>query len=274
MSSLPEPLARFRTELEDAIRRELEAQARSHGRGARVLRAVRRRPGRALLAVSTVAAATAVALFVSTPWKSSPGFLEEVQAAIAPRAGTVLHVKILITDRRPARCKVRWAPVEYWIDQTPPYKSRGFESVKGPDICKPGTQLEIGQEGISKPVLVFRPPNRLEAVPSFRIDPDASPDPAANLRRAIEKGTAHHEGTTVIDGRRFERIRIDCDRARSTRCESTYTYVDPKTFQPRRTVHGDGRFVSDYVTYEHLPGTPANRALADIRAQHPNATGP
>ena len=48
MSSLPESLLRFRTELEAAIRRELEAQAtaRSNGRGARLLHAVRRRPGR------------------------------------------------------------------------------------------------------------------------------------------------------------------------------------------------------------------------------------
>ena len=40
-SALPESLARFRTELEDAIRRELDAQAtaRSNGRGACVLRA-------------------------------------------------------------------------------------------------------------------------------------------------------------------------------------------------------------------------------------------
>jgi hypothetical protein len=33
-------------------------------------------------------------------------------------------------------------------------------------------------------------------------------------------------------------------------------------------------YVQDFVTYEYLPGTPANRALADIRAQHPDATGP
>jgi hypothetical protein len=28
----------------------------------------------------------------------------------------------------------------------------------------------------------------------------------------------------------------------------------------------------DFVTYEYLDGTPENRALADIRAQHPDAT--
>jgi RNA polymerase sigma-70 factor (ECF subfamily) len=84
MSSLPESLVRFRTELEDAIRRELEARAtaRSNGRGARVLRAVGRRPGRTTLAVAAVAGAVAAALFVSSPWKTSPGFLERAQAAL------------------------------------------------------------------------------------------------------------------------------------------------------------------------------------------------
>ena len=275
MSSLPDSLLRFRTELEEAIGRELEAQAtaRSNGRGARMLRAVRRRPGRTTLAFAAVAGAAAAALFVSSPWKGSPGFLEEVRAAIAPRAGTVLHVKGVITDNAPARCKVTWPPVEYWVDLTPPHKWRSFESTKGADICKPGTSIEIGGELGSKQVLVFRPPNTLARVPGFPIDPNVGPDPVANLRRAIDSGTARHDGRTVLAGRTVERIRIDC-RPRDRRCQPYYTYVDPKTFYPVRTVILDGRFVHDFVTYEYLPGTPANRALADIRAQHPSATGP
>ena len=61
-------LARLLGELEDAMRREPEAQAtaRSNGWGARVLRAVRRRPGRTMLAFAAVAGAAAAALFVSS----------------------------------------------------------------------------------------------------------------------------------------------------------------------------------------------------------------
>src|SRR5262245_38210106 len=128
MSSLPESLTRFRTELEGAIRRELEAQAtaRSKGSGARVLRAIRRRPGRTTLALAAIAGAAAAALFVSSPWKSSPGFLEKAQAALAQPPGTILHFKLVMTDNS-AGCKVMHPPVEYWIDLTPPHNWRGFD---------------------------------------------------------------------------------------------------------------------------------------------------
>ena len=64
-------LARLLGELEEAMGREPEAQAsaRSNGWRARVLRAVRRRPGRTVLAFVAVAGAAAAALFVSSPWK-------------------------------------------------------------------------------------------------------------------------------------------------------------------------------------------------------------
>ena len=93
MSSLPESLVRFRTELEDAIRRELEAQAtaRSNGWGARVLRAVRRRPGRTTLAFAAVAGAAAAALFVSSPWKARPASWKKCRRRSRPGRDGVAH---------------------------------------------------------------------------------------------------------------------------------------------------------------------------------------
>jgi hypothetical protein len=287
MSTLPESLLRFRTELENAIGRELEAEAaaRSNGWAGRVLRAVRRRPGRTTLAVATVAGAAAAALFVSSPWTSPPGFLEQVQAALTPRAGTVLHFKVVMTANLP-ECKVTHPPSESWGDLTPPYNWRAID-VRQTDICKPGTSVEIGAEGASrKPVLLFRPPNTLAPTQGWPNDPDAAKDPYGNVRQAIADGTAHDEGRTAIDGRPVERIRIDCDQAKYAGCDPTYWYVDPESFLPVRTLSGPGLrpgpgatctapcFVQDFVTYEYLSGTPANRALADIRAQHPDATGP
>jgi hypothetical protein len=288
MSSLPESLVRFRAELDDAIRRELEAQetARSNGRGAGALRAVRRRPGRVMLAVAAVAGAGAAALFVSSPWKGSPGFLEQVQAAIAPRVGTVLHMKLVMSQNRPG-CKVTHPAIEAWVDLSPPYNLRAFE-VKQTDPCKAGTSIEIGASASRKRTLVFRPPNSLESTVEWPYDPGLKPDPYGGLRQAIDDGTAHLQGRTVLeDGQVVERVRIDCgDDAISPGCEPRYWYVDPETFLPVRTLSGPGLrpgpgatcraecYVQDFLAYEYLPGTPANRALADIRAQHPDATGP
>ena len=286
MSSLPESLLHFRTELEGAIGRELDAQAAapSSGWGARVLRAVRRRPGRTALAFAAVAGAAVAALFVSSPWKTPPGFLEQVEAAITPRAGTVLHTKLVMTMKM-LECTVTHPPLESWVDLTPPHNYRSFD-VKQTEICKAGTSVEIGGETSSrKPTLLFLPPNTLTTTRGWPGDPSLDPDPFGNLRRAIDDGTAHRLGRTVLDGRTVERIGIDCSHAMFPGC-AIYAYVDPKTFLPRRTMSGPGLrpgpgasctapcFIQDFVTYEYLPGTAANRALADIRAQHPNATGP
>jgi hypothetical protein len=285
MSSLPESLLRFRTELEDAIRRELEAQAtaRSNGWGARVLRAVRRRPGRTTLALAAVAGAVAAALFVSSPWKTSPGFLEQVQAAIAPQAGTVLHVKLVMTGNL-VGCTITQPPSESWADLSPPHKYRVIGLLGSTDPCKAGTSIEYGGEPTSRKALVFLPPNTLAISRLFAYELDSDPDPYGRIRQAIDDGTAHLEGRTVLDGRTVERIRLDCNHAKFPTCDPIYVYVDPETFLPVRSLSGPGIrpgpggscaaecYIQDFETYEYLPGTPANRALADIRAQHPNAT--
>jgi hypothetical protein len=224
------------------------------------------------LVVAAVAGAAAAALFVGSPWGTSPGFLERAQAAVAPRPGTVLHFKVVMTENR-AECRVTHPAVEYWVDLTPPHSYRALE-VKQTDICSAGTSIEIGAVGDSRePTVVFRPPNTLATTLEWPNDPDLDHDPWGNVRQAIDEGTAHHVGRTVLDGRPVERIRVDCDHARFPNCDPIDAYVDPETYLPVRTVAG-GRFVQDFVTYEYLPGTAANRALADIRAQHPDATGP
>ena len=174
-----------------------------------------------------------------------------------------------------------------WVDLTPPHNWRAFD-VDQTDICKAGTSIEIGRDRDSgKPTLVFVPPNTLATTPEW---PDAflDPDPYGGIRQAIEDGTAHVQGRTVLEnGQVVERIRIDCgDDAITPGCEPRYWYVDPETFLPVRTLAGPGLrpgpgasctapcFSGDFLAYEYLPGTPANRALADIRAQHPDATGP
>ena len=280
---MPDPIVGLKRELLAAAERQHQhAAAVDAGRRRLRLFSSRKRVG---LTAATAAVVAAAALVFTAPWGTSPGFLEEVQARLTPPAGSVLHFKLVMTENR-VGCKVTHPPVEYWIDLTPPHRWRGFE-VQQTDICTAGALIELGGEA-RKPTLVFRPPNTLEQTKAWTPDPDQEVDldPYGDLRQAIEDGTAHREGRTLLeDGRRVERIRQDCDQAKYPRCGSIYIYVDPETFMPVRSLSGPGLrpgsgatctapcFVQDFVTYDYLPGTPANRTLADIRAQHPDAIG-
>jgi hypothetical protein len=240
-------------------------------RGTRVLRLIRRRPGRAGLVLATVVVATAAALLVENPWKSSPGFLERAEAALTPPDGTVLHFVVVVAAPDGPKCTFKNRPSEYWVDRTPPYTYRAFE-VNQPNPCKAGTSIEIGGEAASrKPTLMFRRPNTLATIGRWPVPP-TGPDWVASLRQALGDGTARHAGRRVLDGQTVERIRIACSHAKFAMCTPTYAYVDPETLYPVRVELAGGRFYQDFVTYEYLPGTRRNRALADIRAKHPDAT--
>ena len=313
MSTLPDSLVRFRTELEDAIRRELEAPetGRSSGRGARVLRAVRRRPGRTTVAIAAVAGAAAAALFVGSPRESSPAFsLARAQAALTPPAGMILHAKWqTLRTSREFGCTVTLRPNEFWADLSMTQTNTGTVIVGDPKsyrlietlwpstdapnrhsmACGRSTTTEIG--GTRYDALMFVPPDKLRSVPA-RDELSGGLggwDLIADLRRALAAGMAHHEGQTELDGRSVERIRVDFCPRRLKACSAPthYWYVDSKTFRPvqwecpNNCMTFGWRFgllhfevVNRYETYEYLPRTAANLALTDIRAQHPDATGP
>src|SRR5215207_8217876 len=293
---------------------------------------VARRSGYAALAVLVIAGATATALFVNTPWSSSPGFLERAEAALATPEDSVLHMKwevrSSVTD--PA-CSITRGPNEMWIDQESPHRYRTILDDPPPAgadprslACAAGTKREVG--GTVDPScspaeqancttvdsLEFEAPNTLRDTPLQFVLP---PDPVAMLREAIRSGNAHDEGRMQIDGRTLERIRIDgpglgddgvfsSSACAFPSCTFGDAYVDPDTFYPVEmraptmlvvappegegphlpdgVVIGDGHgfgralaqiHVADrYLTFEYLPRNSANLALADIRAQHPDAT--
>jgi hypothetical protein len=287
--------ARLLGELKDAIGHEPEAQesARSNGRGARVLRAMRRRPGRAMLAFAAVAGAVAAALFVSSPWKTAPGFLEQVQAALTPPPGRILHVKWdhIFTSEDPA-CTSTLSH-EFWIDTTPPHRYRaivplpadpGSADPYGLLPCPSSTPAEVGGD-LGKPNLRFVPPNRLVRDRALYFS-SVDQDPWAFVREMISEGRAHREGTVQLDGRTVERVRFDPDPPASCQApghcptEPSYGYFDPETLElvawdyardpTRPGIRGRER----YQAYEYLPRTDDNLALTDIRAQHPDAIGP
>jgi hypothetical protein len=272
------------------------------GRGARVLRAIRKRPGRTALALAAVAGAAAAALFIASPWKSSPGFLERAQAALTPPPGSILHIKwdMMTTILTDPACRGT-SSREIWIDQTPPYTYRALLPPGDPPAILPDqakadprelfcatvtSSNEFGGELNKERVLRFVPPNTLSIQPGrlyFELDP------AAGLRNAMSQGRAHREGTTQLDGRTVERVRFDPSAScRPPRCPQgpAYGYFDPETLYPVALDFGTRKWppvgepvvrirtLSRYLTYEYLPRTDDNLALTDIRAQHPNATGP
>jgi hypothetical protein len=260
----------------------------------------RRRWSRRAVAVVPPAAAVGAlalaALFVSTPWTTSPGFLERAQAALTPPSGTIFHYRseATMTSTDPA-CTVRRGPNEFWIDQTPPHRFRALLNDlpdPGADpralVCSTGIPGEVGGTLGDPPeqTLVFEPPNTLRGSRMKFLMPQ--PDPLSQLRQAISDGSAHHEGKAQVEGRTVERIRIDpASTCPFPDCPPgpTYVYVDPETFYPVEVrapaavglVNGPVLWhdiVVRYDTYEFLPRTDANLALTDIRAQHPDATGP
>jgi hypothetical protein len=294
--------ARLAQAMGEEARRAAAANDRKT-RLAGLLRLIRTRPRSSALAFGTLVAAAAAALFLSAPWSSSPGFLERAEAALTPPAGRVLHEQIDTTSTwtRPI-CRVTGTQVEVWIDTTPPHSYRVLLNDLPPDAanadprtprCSSGRASEIGGTYRSIQSLRFVPPNRL--IP-YAVQIRFDLDPAASLREAISAGRAHDEGKAQFDGRTVERIRIDppsaCPALASCLREPAYVYVDPETFYPvalevttsqTEIAGGPGgssyrhvrvRDVARYQTFEYLPRTNANLALTDIRAQHPNATGP
>ena len=284
---MPDPIAQLKHEL-------LAAAERQHGQPAAARAGPRRwrlwGENRLLQAAAAVAIVAAAVLFVASPWKSSPGFLERAEAALTPPVGSVLHMKWeTTTTSKDFSCSVTRGPEEIWIDQTPPHRYRGLMQPPpdpvglGPRAlaCSRGEKFELGGTLDAGPTLWFVPPNTLTVRQTLIL----APDPVAALREAIDAGRAHQEGPTQLDGRTVERIRIDPARDCPIQggCGREYVYVDTETYHPVQTESPNGyitlpgqrlRFdvVQRYQTFEYLPRTAANLALSDIRAQHPDAT--
>ena len=298
-----DPIADLKHELLAAAERQQRHAAAGAGRRRLRLASGRNR----LLLAATVAVAAALALFASSPWKTPPGFVERVQAAVAPPPGSILHMKWELTSTsRDFKCTVTYGPNEIWIDQTPPHTYRVLLSdfnVGGADLralaCSGGMAAELGGTfdpvGLlgpldpswkaRRPPVRFVPPNTLSS--SYRNRPFHFDDPVKDLREWLSSRRAHDEGTVQLDGRSVDRIRIDppsfCPSSSCPR-KPNYVYADPETFYPVQIECDCGvialpgrpvlRFhmVTRLLTYELLPRTAANLALTDIRAQHPDAT--
>ena len=259
---------------------------------------------------AAVAVAAAAALFITTPWSNSPGFLARAEAALTPPTDMILHAKLAQTTACSGRT-VRWT-AQFWADEhtgryrglfrdpLQPYPFRYFtlKEITSTLGCERGSSYEAGvvlgprnllvwsdqQKRFVRTTVLLRfvPPNTLYRYP-FDVGLDTSfgrvpaLDPVKAVRRAIHAGRAHDQGRTKLDGRTVERIRFDpCHFRKPTDCtdnalnEGGYAYVDPKTYYPVE-IRAHGAGTTRFSTYEYLPRTAANLALTNIRAQHPHA---
>ena len=288
---MSDPVTDLKQELLAAAERQHGHSAVPVGRGG--LRGHQARK-RLLLTSAALSIAAAVALLFTAPWSNSPSFLARAEAALTPPNGTILHMRWEVTTSTSSDsgCTVTRGPSEIWIDQARPHRYRVLLNDLPPDpanadprvlACSSGTPSELGGALDTGETLRFVPPNTLTFNPLQFVSP---PDPVTDLREAISAGRAHDEGKTQLNGRTLERIRIDpTSDCHDPSCKPHYWYVDPETFYPVET-RGTGaiapldrpavqlHIVMRYLTFEYLPRTAANLALTDIRAQHPNATGP
>jgi hypothetical protein len=270
----------------------LAAAERRHRAAAMGSRGRLRAATRVLLVAVSATIVTALALVVSVPRSDSPGLLEKAQAALTTPPDTIRHDKWeIVSTSTAAGCTVTRGPTEVWIDERPPYRWRAVvrdlpvveedvpADVTVPD-CFAGVTTELGGTADPvctasgcEPILHFHAPNTLRVSP---ISASVPPDPVHGLRDAIHDGLAHDDGATQLHGRTVEHIRIDpppCDADRA--CPPPVdAYVDPDTFYPVEIDQPAFRGVSSvvrFLTFEYLPRTPANLALTNIRAQHPDA---
>jgi hypothetical protein len=266
------PITDLKHELLAAAERRYVAPARPRRFGGRVVVV------RLALLTATVAIAAAVALFITTPWSSSPSFLAQAEAALTQPKGMILHEKWVATSTNSCN---RTSATEVWLDSKLADGQRYRAFVLGPIFRDPALHpwwwwcsrervWEIGGV-VDGYVIRFVPPNRLVntylggAPPELALMGEGE-DPVAALRHAIRTGKARDEGKTKRDGRTVEYIRV--------RGVDAYDYyVDPYTFYPVE-VDLPGYAEIHYLAYEYLPRTAANLALTSLRAQHPHATGP
>src|SRR5262245_11900679 len=147
-----------------------EATDGRHGPATRVLQLMRKRRGGTTLVLASLAGAVAAALFVSGPWTDSPGFLEKAQAALAPPADSVVHMRWMTTRTSiDFGCTVAVGPNESWVDQTPPNRYRLIDrnllpprAVDRREIaCAADTPIEFGGTLAPSHSVRFVPPNTL-----------------------------------------------------------------------------------------------------------------
>ncbi len=230
-------------------------------------------------------------LITPSPPRAQGRFVRRLRAALAIRRGTVRYEEWRSMATAPNLPTARSGPSRYWSDGRPPRRYRTVLSPPtDPSVLKQDPwgllgdrPLEIGSTPgptHTTPMLTLAPHDTLWQSNSEGMPPS---DPISQLQKAIADGTVYDDGIARRSGRTV--IRLHLANPSTPRNLWTYYYLDRKTLYPvamtdigsapdPSSTNGaeEGTNEVFHIHFEDLPGTPANRALADIRAQHRTAT--
>ncbi len=253
MSMLKPELQSFRGELRAAVEADLDRQRRHrrHLRRAIALGA----PAGGLAALSLILALVFGA--GSGPSPADAAILASVESALSPPPNTVMHVSAMITvGTEPAQRYELWA-----TDTTFRVIKEGVEfagNLNGSTVSSYDAATNSIYTGIEHP-------------------PSHTPvDQPATLRSLIASGQAQVTGSTVVDGVPADVLSLTNQPAGGGLENGTFDVAksDYRPLLVQTTVacaQGQCPETMRYETYEYLPATPANLALLDLRAQHPQA---
>jgi len=245
------------------LRGELVRAAGRHNRRRR--RRVVAARGATLVAAVAAAAIAGLTLFGAGGAhtdSANAAVLRRVAAALAPRSGTILHERALVTI--PGQAQGQY---ELWQKVDTPFAYRVIKF--GHEASWDGSVLASYNADANAIVLQTGSPVS---------DPAYAPDDyAAELRALVQSGRAKIDQQTMFNG--VPAYRLTVTEAPSRFLNGT-VYVNRSDYHPleiQTTLQSKGktcpciRETIDFQAYEYLPANAANTKLLDLHAQHPGA---
>ena len=248
MNEMHAGLRVYRIQLRDAIERDLDRR-----RGRKFVIAI---PALAVAGVAAVAISAVSSLGTSAP-AADAAILHRISAALAPRSGTILHERALVSI--PGQSST----YELWAQADSPYAYR---------VIKWGHEASWNGSAFSN----YDASTNTIATgqPAAKAGRSHEPtDVAATLRRMVQSRQVSAVPTT-LNGVPVYKLTVS---GASDRWLNGTAYVARDTYKPLELDATAGCFGTctetiKYQTYEYLPANATNLKLLDLAAQHPGAT--
>jgi hypothetical protein len=249
---------------EDALRRaEIGAMTTTSPPGTSLLVRSRSR-GRWLVFAVLVSASAVAVLLITAPWSGEPTLLQRAEAAMTLKPGTILHMRYVSVDTDLRTGVVTRRVKEIWRDSNGRFRALLLPGPGGTRDEVGGTWYGTGATRSPGPTLIFDPAANTIETASFEV---AFGDPLAGIRKALADKRVRGAGTTMINGRRVERLRA------TAKGDETEAFIDPRTDYPVewRVTYSRVSDVTRFQLYEYLPATAQNLRLTSLKAEHPHA---